>query len=592
MAEDGKIVYKVTLDDSGVESEGQRAGEKAGGGVERGASRGAGAFQEMMVGAARYIGQAFIEMAAKGVQAVEQIAKAGIEFNAKMEKYQTGLTTLLGSEEQAVAVMNRIRKDAASTPFDVDSLTQANQMLISTGMSAADARKDVLNLANAVAATGGGSAELSRMAANMQQVKNVGKATAMDIRQFAMAGINIYGLLADATGKTTEEVKDMEVSYEVLSAALEKAASAGGAYEGAMEAQSQTFSGRISTLKDNAMQLAGNLTSDLFSTLSETLLPRVQGLMELVLLASQNRGIEGALDAARVILSHLVDEFVNNLPTLLDTGMTLLTNLLNGIANALPKINGIIMKVFTALINAIVAHLPEIIIAGLNILIALINGIVDALPQLIEMLPTIISTIVSGLLQHLPELLMAGMEILFAILKGIAQSVPQLIRMVYELVIQLTEAFINTDWKSIGMNIVNGVWEGIKALWNDLVNAFTEACSQLWTSVKNFFGIASPSKKFKWIGEMNVEGMIEGFEEGEQDLTQTVHRVYDGMLGAVGDDTGISSRNSIEQAVSYSITASGKAGDNMIVVPVSLDSREIARATAWLMGEQLAFEEI
>ena len=591
MAEDGKIVYKVTLDDSNVESEAQAAGRKAGDGVESGASRGASGFQEMMIGAARRIGEAFINMAAQAVKGVEQIAQAGIEFNAKMEKYQTGLTTLLGSEQEAVAAMEQIRRDAASTPFDVDSLTQANQMLISTGMSAGEARSDVLNLANAIAATGGGSAELSRMAANMQQVKNVGKATAMDIRQFAMAGINIYGLLADATGKTTEEVKDMEVSYELLSYALEKAASSGGAYEGAMEAQAQTFNGRISTLKDNATQLAGTLTEDLFAMLSNTALPKAMEWVQLLLTGAEQGGIEGALAMARVILENLVNNLLENLPQILDTGMKMFEGLLNGIAQAIPKINNVIMKVITALITAIVNHLPQIILAGLNILLALIDGIVDNLPTLIAMIPTIVTTIITGLLNHLPELLMAGTEILFAVIKGIAQTIPQLLNMVLQLVMQMTEAFINTDWRSIGQNIVSGVWEGIKSLWNSLVDALTEACTELWNSIKRFFGISSPSKKFKWIGEMNVEGMIEGFEDGEQDLTQTVHRVYDGMMGAVGDDTGISGR-SIENAVSYSITASGKAGDNMIVIPVSLDGREIARATAWMMGEQLAFEEI
>ena len=192
MAEDGKVIFTVGLDDSNVASEGEAAGRKAGDGVERGAAPGANGFEQMMIGAARRIGEAFLDMAAKAVQGVEQIARAGIEFNAKMEQYQVGFETLLGSEEEAAKVMAQIRDDAARTPFDVDSLTQATRMMVSTGMSADDARKDVLNLANAIAATGGGSAELSRMAANMQQIKNTGKATAMDIRQFANAGINIF----------------------------------------------------------------------------------------------------------------------------------------------------------------------------------------------------------------------------------------------------------------------------------------------------------------------------------------------------------------------------------------------------------------
>ena len=112
MGEDGKVIYKVVVDDNGVENEGEAAGRKAGDGVERGASRGTGAFKQMMIGAAREIGAAFVRMAQEAVKGVEQIAKAGIEFNAKMEQYQTGLKTLLGSEAEAVRVMEQIRKDA------------------------------------------------------------------------------------------------------------------------------------------------------------------------------------------------------------------------------------------------------------------------------------------------------------------------------------------------------------------------------------------------------------------------------------------------------------------------------------------------
>lgn len=592
MAEDGKIIYRVKVDDSEVESEGQRAGEKAGDGVEKGASRGTGAFKQMMIGAAREIGAAFVRMAQEAVQGVEQIAKAGIEFNAKMEQYQTGLKTMLGSEEEAARVMEQIRKDAASTPFDVDSLTQANQMLISTGMSAADARNDVLNLANAVAATGGGSAELSRMAANMQQIKNVGKATAMDVRQFAMAGINIYGILADATGKTTAEVQDMEVSYELLSYALEKAAASGGAYEGAMEAQSQTFNGRISTLKDNATQLAGVLTEDLFTTLSNTALPEAMNWVQMLLQGAQEGGIEGALGAADQIIQNLVFRFITNLPSMIDTGLTMLEGFLSGLVNAIPKMVPIILKIISSFIEGLTKHLPQIITLGISVLLTLINGLIQAIPQLVNMLPMIIMAIVNGLLNNLPAVVQSAGQIIIAIINGLIQCLPQLIAMLPQIIDAILNAFKNTDWLSIGVNIVEGIWDGLVSLWNTLVDAVSKMMSDLWSSVKNFFGIASPSKKFKWIGEMNVEGMKEGFEDGEQDLTQTVHRVYDGMMGAVEQDTGIAGRGALEQQVSYNLTATGRSADTAITVPVFLDGREIARATAWQMGEQLAWEEL
>lgn len=60
-------------------------------------------------------------------------------------------------------------------------------MLITTGESAEKSREAINSLANAVALTGGDSYALERMASNLQQIKNVGKATSMDIRQFGMA---------------------------------------------------------------------------------------------------------------------------------------------------------------------------------------------------------------------------------------------------------------------------------------------------------------------------------------------------------------------------------------------------------------------
>lgn len=188
------------------------------------------------------------------------VGGVGIAYNAQLEQYQTMFTTLTGSAEEADKIITQLQDDASKSPFDTASLIEANQYLISAGVEADEARIMINNLGNAVAATGGGSAELSRMAQNLQQIKNTGKATAMDIRQFANAGINIYGLLSEATGKTVAEVQEMDVSYELLSDALAKASAEGGKYYGAMEAQSQTLNGTLSSLKDSISQLLGSIT--------------------------------------------------------------------------------------------------------------------------------------------------------------------------------------------------------------------------------------------------------------------------------------------------------------------------------------------
>ena len=205
----------------------------------------------------------FQKLASVALNAAKSFISAGLDYNAQIETYTTGLTNMLGSAEAAQQVMENIQADAARTPFDVESLTKANQYLISAGENASYARKTINALGDAVAATGGGSDELNRMAQNLQQIANTGKATAVDIKQFAYAGINVYGILADYTGKSTAEVQKMTISYDLLTKALQAASEEGGRYYNEMDDLSQTQNGRTNTLKDNVKQLAGLMTSDL-----------------------------------------------------------------------------------------------------------------------------------------------------------------------------------------------------------------------------------------------------------------------------------------------------------------------------------------
>lgn len=237
-----------------------RSANTAGSGVASMASQFAAASAKATV-----LANMLTSLGTKAVGLAKNFVEMGISYNAQIEKYTTGFTNMLGSAQAAQEAMQAIQEDAARTPFDVASLTQANQLLISAGENAEYSRKVINALGDAVSATGGGSAELSRMAANLQQIANVGKAATIDIKQFAYAGINIYQILADYTGKSVQEVQNMTISYDLLSQALIAASEEGGRYYNAMDTQSQTMNGRISTLKDNVSQLAGLMTGDLSS---------------------------------------------------------------------------------------------------------------------------------------------------------------------------------------------------------------------------------------------------------------------------------------------------------------------------------------
>ena len=226
------------------------------------------------------IGTLIANMATWGINAIKNMAQAGVQYNAQIETYTASLTTALGSEAEAAAAIEQIKVDAAKTPYSVDGLVNANKFLIQAGESAEDARATILALTDAVSASGGGNNELQRMAQNLQQIKNVGKATQQDIKQFAIAGIDIYGILSDYTGKSTEEVKELEVTYELLTGALEAAAAEGGRFYEANARQAETLNGQLSTLSDNWSNFLGDAFSGISTLLSDSVLPAINGMFE------------------------------------------------------------------------------------------------------------------------------------------------------------------------------------------------------------------------------------------------------------------------------------------------------------------------
>ena len=87
------------------------------------------------------------------------------------------------------------------------------------------------------------------------------------------AGFNPLNQICDATGESMSDlykrISDGKVSFSELQAAVGAATSEGGQFYNGMLEASQTFSGRMSTLKDNVSALTGELTGGLFAALGD-----------------------------------------------------------------------------------------------------------------------------------------------------------------------------------------------------------------------------------------------------------------------------------------------------------------------------------
>ena len=372
---------------------------------------------------------------------------AGVKYNAQLEKYETALTTLTGSAEKAHEVMSQIQKDAKTTPFDVAGLTQANQLLISTGLDAADAREVILALGNAVSATGGGDDELSRMAVNLQQIKNVGKASALDIKQFAYAGIDVYGMLADYLGITKEEAAKTTVTWEVMSSALINASKEGGKYFGAMEKQSTTLNGSISNLKDSFNQFTGAVSEKLVPKIKQVLDylndlmakfdkldPKTQDLISNILIFT------AVLSPALIVLG----KFMSGIGAILKLAPQILTWFTNikGFVVGLVEVFQLVAGGAGTLHEALVAVFGTVgtTIAGI---VAIVGGVVIAIKNFIDMLKEGFSWVKEAFMVIGVAIAAVG-AIILGVPVAIAAAVAAVVAVVATLVVVIKE-----HWESI-----------------------------------------------------------------------------------------------------------------------------------------------
>lgn len=400
------------------------------------------------------------------------LATGGVKFNAQLEQYQTAYSTLIGDAEKASETVSKIQEDASKSPFDTASLIEANQYLISAGVEAEESRQFINALGDAIASTGGGSAELSRMAQNLQQIKNVGKASSIDIKQFAMAGINIYGLLAETTGKTVEELNTMDITYEQLLEAFTKASSEGGRYFGAMENQSQTLNGTISTLKDSVAQLLGELT--------QSLMPIIKSIIS------------------------FINELVNKLRNLSPEQQAMITKIGLLIASLSPLlaiggkilqgIGGISVKIGELISNPKVITFFAKLTANGSSLGAILKTLVSTFTKLINPV-----TVIIGLL----ALLYANSETFRNAVNGLASSVWNLVKTAFTTLANI----LRVVFQIIGqvLNVLGRLWQSFanSTAGQQFVTFLTNVV-KLITNLINWLAklVEWLGKVFKWFGEL------------------------------------------------------------------------------------------
>lgn len=188
---------------------------------------------------------------ALGAMASAALAWGG-SFAVATETAQVKFGTLLRDMDQGKALVEEITKFSAATPFSNEDLRESAGLLLAAQVPADQVTERLRMLGDIASGT---SKPIGEITAVFQKMASTGKVEQDSLNQLAERGVPIYGALQEQLGVTRGEMLKMvsagKVGFADMDNALKSLTSSGGIFAGGMEAQSKTFAGLFSTLKDN-----------------------------------------------------------------------------------------------------------------------------------------------------------------------------------------------------------------------------------------------------------------------------------------------------------------------------------------------------
>ncbi|MDU7966897.1 MAG: tape measure protein [Paeniclostridium sordellii] len=240
-----------------------------------------------------------------------EVVKTGISYNAMSEQAQVAWATILGSQAKASQMMKDIEKYAAETPFSKMGVDAMAKQLTNAGFHGKALFDQLTKFGNMGSAFGIQEDSLKEMVRQYSQVQQAQIAYTEDLNILQDRGIPIFKALGEVMGVPVSQVKKLASEGKVTSEVYNKAIDSIASHTtGAMENQSKTFSGMMSTLEDNLTMLAGALAKPIFDKMKENLQGLMPKLEEFTTLVGKE-GIGNAISTMFPQLKPLVDFFTS-----------------------------------------------------------------------------------------------------------------------------------------------------------------------------------------------------------------------------------------------------------------------------------------
>lgn len=238
------------------------------------------------------------------------------------------------------------------------------------------------------------------------------------------------------------------------------------------------------------------------------------------------------------ILLKAFTDFMNQIPTFVQSIIAALLAVVTGIANAAPQFVEALGKILVALANAVVQaapqlakaftaliqaglqvikdNYPQIVAAGLSMLLALITGIRNNIGQLVTMAANVVITLLNTVAGKIPQIVAAGVNILVNFVQGIANSIGKVISVAASIIAN----FISSIGNGLG-KIINAGGNMIANLVNGIANNIGKVLNAGGNAISNFItGIGNQGAKIISAGASAIEKLISALGSNAAGLAQ------------------------------------------------------------------------
>lgn len=247
--EEGKLNYKVILDNSALQAQAEESRD-----ILRGIGQTATQEGDLMEGAMKKMGAAMA-----GAFAVGQLKDFALKVatvRGEFQQLEIAFSTMLGNKKQADALMQQLIDTAATTPFGMNDIANSAKQLLAYGEEADKVNETLVRLGDIAA---GLSVPINDLAYLYGTTMVQGRLYTQDLNQFLNRGIPLVDELAKQFGVTKGEVKQLveqgKVGFPEVEKAIVSMTSEGSKFGGLMEAQSKSITGQISNLEDAVEQM-------------------------------------------------------------------------------------------------------------------------------------------------------------------------------------------------------------------------------------------------------------------------------------------------------------------------------------------------